>query len=177
MLDRNSLPQLTAAGMIAAAYAALALATAPFSFGAVQCRISEALTLLPVLSPAAVWGVTLGCVITNTVGAATGANFLGALDILCGTLATLAAAWLSRRWQGIRLHGMPLLSVLPPVLLNAVIVGAEWCWALTGELCGFFWLAAGQIALGQLPPCLLGAWLVHLLERRGLGNIIEGGHL
>ena len=177
MSDRNSLQQLTAAGMIAAAYAALALAAAPVSFGTVQCRISEALTLLPVLSPAAVWGVTLGCAITNTAGVSTGANFLGALDILCGTLATLAAAWLSRRWREIRFYGMPLLSVLPPVLLNAVIVGAEWCWALTGELCGFFWPVMGQIALGQLPPCLLGAWLVRLLERRGLGNIIEGGHL
>lgn len=175
-MDQKSLRQLTAAGVIAAAYAALSLAVAPLSFGAVQCRIAEALPLLAVLSPAAVWGAALGCAITNTVGVAMGVNFLGALDILCGTVATLVATLLCRAARGVRLRGLPLLSALPAVLVNAVVIGGEWCWGMTGGWSSFFWLAAAQVALGQLPPCLLGAWLVRLLERRGLGNIMEGDH-
>lgn len=173
-MKNRTLRQITAAGVIAAAYAAISLVLAPITFGAVQCRVSEALTLLPVLSPAAVWGVTLGCAITNGVGAATGANFLGMVDLFVGTAATLLAAITSRLLGKIRFGGIPWLSVLPPILFNAVAIGAEWCYAATGSINVAFWAFAGQIALGQLPPCLLGVWLIHLLERRGLQNIIEG---
>lgn len=173
-MKNRTLRQLTAAGVIAAAYAALSLVLAPITFGAVQCRVSEALTLLPVLSPAAIWGVALGCAITNGVGAATGANFLGLLDLFVGTAATLLAAVASRLLGKLRIGGAPWLSALPPILFNAIAIGAEWCYAATGSINAAFWVFAGQIALGQLPPCLLGAWLVTLLERRGLQNIMEG---
>ena len=170
-MKNRTLRQITAAGVIAAAYAALSLVLASITFGPVQCRVSEALTLLPVLSPTAIWGVTLGCAITNGVGAATGANFLG---MVVGTAATLLAAVASRLLGKIRIGGAPWLSALPPILFNAVAIGAEWCYAATGSINVAFWVFAGQIALGQLPPCLLGVWLIHLLERRGLQNIIEG---
>ena len=173
-MKNRTLRQITAAGVIAAAYAALSLVLASTTFGPVQCRVSEALTLLPVLSPAAVWGVTLGCAITNGVGAATGANFLGLIDLLVGTAATLLAAITSRLLGKIRFGGVPWLSALPPILFNAVAIGAEWCYAAPGSINVAFWAFAGQIALGQLPPCQLGVWLIHLLERRGLQNIIEG---
>ena len=124
-MKNRTLRQITAAGVIAAAYAALSLVLASTTFGPVQCRVSEALTLLPVLSPAAVWGVTLGCAITNGVGAATGANFLGLIDLLVGTAATLLAAITSRLlgYHGFRrcrpFCSMPLPSarngaMLPP---------------------------------------------------------------
>lgn len=173
-MQNRTLRQLTAAGVIAAAYAALSLVLASITFGPVQCRVSEALTLLPVISPAAIWGVTLGCAVTNGVGAATGANFLGLLDILVGTAATLLAAVLTRLLGKCRFDGLPWLSALPPILINAVAIGGEWCYAATGSINVAFWVFAGQIALGQLPPCLLGVWLVGLLERRGLQTIIEG---
>lgn len=173
-MQNRTLRQLTAAGVIAAAYAALSLVLAPITFGPVQCRISEALTLLPVISPAAIWGVTLGCAVTNGVGAATGVNFLGLLDILVGTAATLLAAVLTRLLGKCRFGGLPWLSALPPILINAVAIGAEWCYAATGSINVAFWVFAGQIALGQLLPCLLGVWLVSLLERRSLQTIIEG---
>ncbi len=173
-MKNRTLRQITAAGVIAAAYAALSLVLASTTFGPVQCRVSEALTLLPVLSPAAVWGVTLGCAITNGVGAATGTNFLGLVDLPVGTAATLLAAVATRLLGKIRFGGLPWLSALPPILFNAVAIGGEWCYAMTGSINGAFWVFAGQIALGQLPPCLLGVWLVGLLERRSLQTIIEG---
>ena len=95
-MKNRTLRQLTAAGVIAAAYAALSLVLATITFGPVQCRVSEALTLLPVISPAAIWGVTLGCAVTNGVGAATGTNFLGLVDLPVGTAATLLAAVATR---------------------------------------------------------------------------------
>lgn len=113
-MQNRTLRQLTAAGVIAAAYAALSLVLAPITFGPVQCRISEALTLLPVISPAAIWGVTLGCAVTNGVGAATGANFLGLVDLPVGTAATLLAAVATRLLGKIRFGGLPWLSALPP---------------------------------------------------------------
>lgn len=82
--------------LIAAAYTALSLALAPLSFGYAQVRVSEALTLLPLFSPNAVWGVTLGCALTNAVGAAMGVNF-GVADVVFGTLATLVSALLTAR--------------------------------------------------------------------------------
>ena len=67
--------------LIASLYTAVSLVLAPIAFGAVQARVSEAFTLLPVLVPDAVVGVTLGCFLTNLVGVFTGANVLGALVV------------------------------------------------------------------------------------------------
>ena len=89
-------------------------------------------------------------------------------------VATLLAAVATRLLGKIRFGGLPWLSALPPILFNAVAIGGEWCYAMTGSINGAFWVFAGQIALGQLPPCLLGVWLVGLLERRSLQTIIEG---
>ena len=96
-------------GVIAGLYTALTLVLAPFSFGLVQCRMSEALTVLAAYHPAAVAGLTVGCALSNMVGLAMGANAAGALDILVGTLATGLAAVLSYRLRSIRWGGLPVL--------------------------------------------------------------------
>ena len=77
--------KLTLAAMIAAVYTVLTLVLAPISYGAVQVRLSEALTLLPVLFPEAIPGVAVGCLLANILG--------GSMlpDIVFGTLATLCA--------------------------------------------------------------------------------------
>ena len=72
---------ITKQAMIAAAYAVVSLVLAPISFGAVQARISEALTLMPVFGFANVYGITIGCFITNLVGFFTGANILARLTV------------------------------------------------------------------------------------------------
>ena len=134
--------------LIASLYTAVSLVLAPIAFGAVQARVSEAFTLLPVLVPDAVVGVTLGCFLTNLVGVFTGANVLGALDIVFGTAATLTAA------------------AVPPVLINAVVVGAELAWAFGPRTFAGFLLQAGGVALGQLFSCFaLGLPLVRIIEK------------
>ena len=161
-------------GMIAAMYAALCFALAPLSFGIGQVRVAEALTLLPVFSPLGVWGVTVGCLVSNLAGWLTGANILGFLDIFFGTAATLIAAILSRKLRRIRWAGLPVLSSLPPVLVNAVIIGAELSWAYTpAEFLKGFWTFGLSVAFGQAISCIgIGLLLVTVLERSGAARLL-----
>lgn len=166
--------QIAVCGMIAAMYAALCFALAPISFGIGQVRVAEALTLLPALSPLGVWGVTLGCFVSNLVGWFSGANILGFMDIFFGTAATLAAAVLSRRLRNIRFRGLPVLSAIPPVLINAVVIGAELSFAYTPDAfwSGFLTFAI-SVAFGQAISCVgLGLVLVALLERTGASRML-----
>lgn len=162
-------------GLIAALYAVLGLLLAPIAFGPIQCRIPEALTLLPVLNPAAAWGVTLGCAITNLVGASTGANFLGMADVFIGAGVTLIAAQMTAMLGRYRWHGLPLLASLPPVLLNALFIGGEWSWVTTGSLAPLTVLPfALMIGAGQLLSCsVLGVLLIYALEKTGADQIMR----
>lgn len=100
------------AAMIAAVYVVLTYAFAPFSFGEVQIRIAEALTILPVFTPAAVPGLFIGCLIGNILG--------GAIlpDIIFGSLATLLGACGTYKLSS-RKH---FLAPLPPIMANTVII-------------------------------------------------------
>lgn len=152
---------LVRAALIAAVYAGLCLLLAPLSYGPVQIRLSEALTLLPVLCPEAVVGVTLGCFIANMLASAP-------IDMVVGTAATLLAALATRRLRHLRWRGLPLVASLPPVLLNALFVGAEL---------SFLYLPAGSaptawlfnmatVGVGQLVSCCgLGLLLVWAIGR------------
>ena len=111
MRDKNVV-FLTQAAMIAAIYVVLTYVFAPFSFGEIQVRIAEALTILPVFTPAAVPGLFAGCLIGNILG--------GAIlpDIIFGSIATLTGAFFTWKLK----DKNPLLAPVPPVLANTVIV-------------------------------------------------------
>jgi uncharacterized membrane protein len=143
---------LTLAGVIAAIYAAVTLLLQPISFGAVQFRVSEALTILPVLTGAAVPGLFIGCLLANLLGG------VSALDVVFGSLATLLAAILTRA-----LRKKTYLAPLPPVLVNALVIGAVLSVAIENFP---FWLAAGSVGLGQLGACYaLGLPLLWALRK------------
>ena len=103
---------LTQAAMIAAIYVALTYVFAPFSFGEVQVRIAEALTILPLFTPAAIPGLFAGCLIGNILGGAV------LPDIVCGSAATLIGAFFTYRLR----ERTPFLAPVPPILANAIIV-------------------------------------------------------
>lgn len=105
---------VTQAALIAAVYVALTLALAPISFAAVQLRVSEALTVLPILTPAAVPGLFVGALIANALGSP-----FGIVDVVFGSLLTLIAAALTRY-----LRKRTFLALLPPVVANALGVPA-----------------------------------------------------
>ena len=130
-----SIKTITIAAIIAAIYAVLTIILAPISFGLFQFRASEALCILPVLTPAAIPGLFIGCIISNMAGG------FGYLDIIFGSLATLAAAILTRK-----LRGNIWLAALPPVILNGVIVGAVLSYQLSSPLL----LSIGQVFTGEL---------------------------
>ena len=156
----NRVRFLAVAGLIAGLYTALTVALAPLSFGLIQCRVSEMLTILAAYSPAAVTGLTVGCALSNLIGLSMGANIAGALDILFGTLATGLAAWLSYRLRGVRWGGMPVLSTLPPVILNALIIGAELTLVSPVPTWGMFFTEMALVGLGQLVACVGGGLIL-----------------
>ena len=166
-MKNKTLVRFCISAVIAALYAAVSLALAPLSFGPVQTRIAEAMTLLPVLFPEAIAGVTLGCFLTNLIGAIMGVNLLGFFDVLAGTLATFLAALLTWKFRKLCVKGLPLVSALMPVLFNAVIVGAELAYVLypTALVTGFM-INALEVGFGELIACfVLGLPLVKALDK------------
>ena len=156
--SRFSPRDLAIAGIIAALYAVLSYFSSIFgvAFGPVQCRFSEALCVLPFLTPAAVPGLFVGCLVSNLLSP------YGALDILFGSLATLLAAlWTAktrRKW----------LAPLPPVICNAVIVGAVITIQQTSAdlFLGAFAYNALTVGLGEALVCyVLGGLLLKKLPR------------
>ena len=170
-MNHEKARQLALCGVIAALYVALGIVFAPISFGLVQMRVAEALTLLPVFTPAAIWGLTIGCVITNAYGLTVGANIIGAADILIGSAATLIAACMSWQLRRLRFRRLPVAAAIPPILVNALVVGAELALVTATE--GAFWptffIQALLVGLGQFGSCMiLGLALCRTLEKLGL---------
>ena len=98
--------------MIAALYVVLTMVFAPFSFREIQVRVSEALTILPAFTPAAVPGLFIGCLLANLLGGA------AVPDVIFGSLATLIGAFFT--WKLRNKH--PFLAPVPPILSNMLII-------------------------------------------------------
>ena len=151
---------LTLAAMVAALYFVLCYFGNIFqlTFGPVQVRLGEALTVLPFLFPATAPGLALGCLLTNVLSP------YGPIDMVVGTLATAIAAFLSAkmpRWY---------LAALPPILMNALLLPPMWAWAEAGALNGAFWAAytfkMWTFVVGEALACyVLGSVLLLALPK------------
>ena len=145
---------MTQAAMIAAIYVVLTYVFAPFSFGEIQVRLAEALTILPLFTPAAVPGLFIGCLIGNILG--------GAIlpDILCGSLATLIGAVFTYLLREKSLFAAPL----PPILANTIIVPFVLRYGYGVALpIPFMMLTVG---IGEILSCgVLGLVLYYALKR------------
>ena len=153
-MNKKKVITLAHGAMIAAIYAAATYLSAAFAiaYGPIQFRFSEALTILSVFTPAAIPGLTVGCIIGNL------ASPFGAWDIIFGSLATLLAAITARALRKITVRGFPLFSLLMPVVFNALIVGAEITLLMPSQEAGFsaFLIAALEVGAGELAVCLAG---------------------
>lgn len=128
---------LMQAAIISAVYATLTILLMPLSYGPMQVRVSEALTILPFFTPAAIPGLFVGCIVSNMVGP------YGILDMVLGSSATLLAAVGSYL-----LRSKPLLVPLPPVIANGVIIGGMlyYAYAVPMSLIAcILWVAAGEL--------------------------------
>ncbi len=171
-MKKISVNSLCRVSLIAALYFCISLVFAPISFGNIQMRIAEALTILPAVSPLGILGVTIGCALANLYGAFTGANILGIMDVLFGTLATLIAALLTRGLRNVTFKGLPIAATIPPIIINAVVVGAELAFVIgsTGKIAlSLFFVCAFEVAVGQFLSCtLLGLILFKALKKGGI---------
>ena len=159
-MHKFSTRELTFAAMIAALYAVMGYFGNIFglTFGVIQFRFAEALTVLPFFFPATAPGLVVGCLITNLLSP------YGPIDIVMGTLATAIAAVLSAkmpRWY---------LAALPPILVNMVILAPMWSWAETNAINSAFWALcgynAGTFVIGEAAVCyVLGTVLLQALPR------------
>ena len=154
-MKKNTTQKVAFGGVIAALYVVLTMIAAAMGLasGAIQVRLSEALTILPVFTAAAVPGLTVGCVLANLI---TGC---AAWDVVFGSLATLLGA------AGTRLlKNKPLLAWIPPVVSNMAIVpivlmkvyGVPDAW----------WYLALTVGAGEVIACgVLGMLLYHALKK------------
>ena len=159
------------AAVIAAVYAALtyAAAMAGLAYGNIQFRFSEALTILAAFTPAAIPGLTVGCLLANITSP------YGIVDVICGTLATLIAAYLSYKTRKITIKGLPLLSAIFPVITNAVIVGLEITLLMPeGFKFTAFLICAAEVAFGELIICYaLGIPLYVAIKKLGVDKYLK----
>lgn len=142
--------KLVYAAVIAALYVVLTLPFASFAYGPIQFRFAEALCILPFFTPAAIPGLTIGCLLANLMGGA------ALWDVIFGSLATFIGAWFSYK-----LRGNEFLVCVPPILSNAIIIPFVLRYAYGAkELIPFMMLTVGigeVISVGILGTLLLKA--------------------
>lgn len=155
-MKKKNIHLLTQAAMIAALYVVLTFIANAFGLAnySVQVRFSEALTILPFFTPAAIPGLFIGCLISNIL---TGCAIP---DIIFGSLATLIAAFGTWKLRGI---GNVFLSPLPPILANTIIVPFVLRYAYGIRP---LWLSFLTVGAGEIISCgILGLLLAFTLNK------------
>ena len=175
MKSKKQVLWLTQAAVIAALYAALTVLQGVIAPGtasmAVQFRVSEAMTLLCCITPAAIPGLTLGCFLANFL-------FMDALpvDMILGSLATLLAGLAMYLLRNVQWKKLPLLAALMPAIFNGIIIGLEIeIFFIEGPFhFTSFLLQGGLVALGELAVCFtLGLLLFKALDRPQIRGFLK----
>lgn len=161
---------LATSAVIAALYVALTYSQNAIFPGsasmAIQFRVSEALCVLALFTPAAIPGLTVGCLIANIVT-------FGALpmDMLFGTFASLLAAVSMYALKRVTFRGLPLLSLAMPALFNGAIIGAEIeAFFIDGPFrFSSFLIQGGCVAVGEIGVLFtLGLMLAKIIKNKKL---------
>ena len=160
MKKHSNIMSLVTAAMIAALYVVLSFAIRLLGLdsGAIQVRVSEALTILPYFTASAIPGLTIGCLLFNLLSGA------AILDVIFGTLATLAGA-VGSRFIGRaakKVSWMKYLVAVPPILANAFIV--PWILKTAYGLSDAYWYLVVTVGIGEIISCgVLGMMLMTAL--------------
>ena len=156
-----TLRKLVRSAVIACIYTVICLMTAEFSFAAVQVRLGESLAMLSVFSPEMIIGVTVGCFISNMLASAP-------IDMLVGTAATLISAILTYNLRNVRTGKLALVPSIPPVVINAVVIGIEvsYLYYERDAVSSVLLMNILLVGLGQFIACsVLGVLLVLVIEK------------
>lgn len=168
-MKKTKMSTFVRVAMIAAIYTVVSLVLAPFSFGNIQVRIAEALTILPILYKPSIYGVTLGCFLTNLLGAMLGVNPTGLIDAVVGTLATFLAAECTWALKDKKVKGIPVWSILMPVLFNFFFVGTELAVLFfEGNLFLGILIMGTEVAIGELISVIVGYMLSKAMAKRNI---------
>ncbi|HOJ92160.1 MAG TPA: QueT transporter family protein [Dictyoglomaceae bacterium] len=150
-------------GIYAAIYAALTIILSPISYGPIQVRVSEFLTLFPFIDPLAIPGVFIGCIIANLFSPG------GWIDIILGSLFTLVAAYLTQKMPSI------YLTPIPPILINAFGISLYLhTFFKLPYLLNVIYIGVGEgvATYGIGLPILL-----YILKKQNLKKIFENGEI
>lgn len=152
-MKNKSVQRITQAAIIAALYAALTIMQNVLLPGsasmAVQFRVSEVLTVLALFTPAAIPGLTVGCIIANISSIAS----LGAMDMIFGSIASCLAALAMYALRKVKFLKIPFLALFMPALMNGIIVGFEIDFFFVNQY-SFdfidFLIQGGLVAVGEI---------------------------
>ncbi|NLC34536.1 MAG: QueT transporter family protein [Erysipelothrix sp.] len=168
--------RITNIAMIAAIYFIVSMAFQFMAFGPIQVRIAEALIITALLSVDGIYGLTLGCLITNTMGVLLMVNGFGAIDIVFGTLFTLFSSILAYMFRNIRMFKikLPIVSLMMPVIINAIGLPIIFSLVLFNEFyLGVYLFDFMTIFIGQFIACVgLGGLIYHKYSRQ-LGQLLN----
>lgn len=156
---RKRSTSLALCGIIASAYFIVCMVFMPLSYGGIQVRFAEALTVLPLFFGEAVWGLAVGCLFANFFGN-------GPLDIIFGTLATLISAIITyiigKKIKNPKIRFF--IGAFPPIIINAIIVPFTFLAVL--ELKELYLLSMLQVFVGQfLSIYLIGSLIYFPLQK------------
>ena len=156
-MNNKPVYKLARAAIVVAAYAVLTIILYPIGSGWIQVRVSEAMTLLPMLFPETAFGLFVGCIISNVYGG-------NIFDIIFGSLATLIAGLITAKIKN------KWLAPLPPIICNGLIVGIMLA-ALEGLPWYMYLVYIGTVAAGEAIACYaLSVPLIILIEKTVLKN-------
>ena len=156
--------------MIAATYTVLSLVLTAFSFGPIQVRVAEVLCILCIYKKEYIGPITLGCALTNFIGVIMGADIIGFLDVIFGTLATYLSVVMMYKFRDIKCFNRPLLSYMMPVIFNGLIVGAMLSYVIMpdnfiyGLLLNGFYVAIGEFISVVVLGILLEKTIAKLVD-------------
>jgi len=156
---------LAQGAVIAALYVVLTQIFAPISFREIQVRVSEALTVLPFFTFSAVPGLFVGCLLANMLGGAI------PLDVICGSLATLAGAigtyYTGKAARRTMAGKLRFLAPVPPIAANTIVVPLVLYYGYGVNLP--IWMQMLTVGLGEVIGCgVFGTVLLLALEKRGV---------
>ena len=154
--NKISVKSLVKIAITAALYAVATTAIAPLSYGAVQFRFSEVMTLLAFVDPVYIPGLVLGCALSNLYSP------LGIVDVVVGTTATFLSVYMISKTKHL------FIASLWPTIMNSIIVGAELFFVLHQP----FWISAAYVAIGEfVVVTCIGCPLFKLLMKKD--NILK----
>lgn len=165
-MDRpgKKLKDMIEISLIASIYTVLTFFSAIFgvAYSGFQFRISEILVVLPVVSPNAILGLSLGCFISNL------SSPFGIIDVIFGSISTLIASILTRLLKDIKVKGIPILAPMPPVIIGAIYVGLMVSYFNLGKFyLPLFLTVFINVFFSQFIVCyVLGVPFLKMIEKR-----------